>query len=102
MASAKLRVLGGKGRNNKRLELWRNLLIHVETWAQAVPDAAGGGRQPRQIRAGQGQEGRACPSPPHTHTHKKQLFEATQVFSLIEKSSILLSASGLRNKGLSY
>ena len=42
---------------------------------------------------------------PHHHKKKKkkkQLFEVTQVFSLIEKSLILLSASGLRNKGLSY
>lgn len=40
------------------------MLIHVETWAQAVPDAAGGGKQPGQSRGGQGQEGRACPSQP--------------------------------------
>lgn len=61
MASVKLRVLGGQGRNNKD-ELWRNMLVQVETWAQAVPDAAAG-EAAKAGGAGQGQEGRARPSP---------------------------------------
>lgn len=81
MASAKLRVLGGKGRNNSRLELWRNLLIRVETWAQAVPDAAGGGRQ--QDRSEQDKDKRAGHVPQH---HKKSIYSKTPRCFLLLKS----------------
>lgn len=67
MASAKLRVLGGKGRNNKRLELWRNMLIHVEM--QLVEGGS-------QSRVEQDKDRRAGHV---SHHHKKQqLLEATQ------------------------
>lgn len=97
MVSVKLRVLGGKGRNNKDLSFgetcsprWRP--GHRRFQMQLL------GRQQRQSGAGQGQEGRACPSPPQ----KEATIKATQGGSLIEKSLILLSASELRKKDPTY
>lgn len=96
MASVKLRVLGGQGRNNKD-ELWRNMLVQVETWAQAVPDAVAG-----EAAKAEGSRTRTRWQGTALTTTKAAATKATQGGSLIEKSLILLSASELRNKDPTY